>query len=51
MGIQMMLTIVVFVFAGVYADKWAGLSFPLFTVLLSLAGVGGSIYQVMKKLM
>lgn len=51
MGLQMMLTIAVFVAAGVFADRWTGMQFPLFTVLLSLAGVGGSIYMVVKKLM
>lgn len=51
MGLQMMLTIAVFVVAGVFADRWSGMHFPLFTVILSLAGVAGSIYQVVKKLM
>ncbi len=51
MGIQMLATILVFVFAGYYLDKFVGLSFPAFTILFSLAGVVGSMFIILRKLM
>jgi F0F1-type ATP synthase assembly protein I len=51
MGIQMLVTILVFVLAGYYLDKVAGLSFPIFTLLLSLLGVVGSMFIILRKLM
>jgi heme/copper-type cytochrome/quinol oxidase subunit 4 len=50
MGIQMLVTILLFVVAGNYIDKWVNLKFPLFTVLLSLAGVVGSMFIILRRL-
>jgi hypothetical protein len=51
MGTQMMLTIGLGVFAGVKLDKWLGLKFPIFTVVLSLASVFAAIYLAVKDLL
>jgi F0F1-type ATP synthase assembly protein I len=50
MGIQMLVTILLFVVAGNYIDKWVNLKFPLFTILLSLAGVVGSMFIILRRL-
>lgn len=50
MGIQMMLTILLFVLAGRWADKAIGWRIPVFTLVLSLAGVAGSMYYFIRKL-
>jgi hypothetical protein len=36
------------VFAGIYLDKWTGWKFPLFKLLLSIAGVVLAIYYAIK---
>lgn len=50
MGIQMMLTIIIFVVAGRYLDKFIGWKVPVFTLILSLTGVAGSMYYFIRKL-
>ena len=50
MGIQMLLTILIFVFAGRWADKAIGWRIPVFTLVLALAGVAGSMYYFIRRL-
>ncbi len=50
MGLQMGITIFVFAWAGVKLDEWLQLKFPIFTLVLSLAGVAGSLIYVIKSL-
>ena len=50
MGLQMGVTIFLFAYAGVKLDKWLALKFPIFTLVLALAGVAGSMYYVIKEL-
>ena len=37
-------------FMGWQIDKWLSLGFPLFTLLLSVAGIAGSLYLLIKDL-
>jgi F0F1-type ATP synthase assembly protein I len=50
MGMQMLFTILLFVLVGYYLDRWVNFKFPLFTVLLSLAGVVGSMFIILRRL-
>ena len=50
MGIQMLLTILIFVLAGRWADKAIGWRIPVLTLVLSLAGVAGSMYYFIRRL-
>ena len=45
---QMLVTIVLFAFGGFKLDEWLNIKFPVFTIILSLAGVGVSIYYAIK---
>lgn len=47
MGIEMAVIIAAGVFGGIKVDKWLNIS-PLFTILLSLAGVGIAMYVMIK---
>lgn len=47
MAIQMIVTILVFVFGGIYLDEWLG-SAPWGTVVLSLTGVAAGLYVSLK---
>ena len=47
MGIEMAVIIALGVFGGVKLDAWLHLS-PLFTIILSLAGVGIAMYVMIK---
>lgn len=47
---QMAATIFLFVYAGVKLDEWLKLKFPAFTLLLTLVGLGGSLYYMIKQL-
>jgi F0F1-type ATP synthase assembly protein I len=47
MAVQMIGIMLVFVFSGIYLDKWLEMS-PLFTVVLALAGVAGGLYSALK---
>ena len=49
MGIEMAVIIAAGVFGGIKLDKWLQLS-PLFTILLSLLGVGIAMYVMIKTL-
>lgn len=47
MAVQMIVTILVFVFAGIYLDEWLGID-PWGTVVLSLTGVAAGLYVSLK---
>lgn len=47
MAVQMIVTILVFVFGGIYLDEWLG-SEPWGTVVLSLTGVAAGLYVSLK---
>lgn len=47
MAVQMIVTILVFVFGGIYLDEWLGTD-PWLTVTLSLAGVAAGLYVSLK---
>ena len=48
---QMLAIILIGVFGGVKLDEYLNLSFPVFTVILSILSVFFSIYYVIKDLM
>ncbi|MBL7812315.1 MAG: AtpZ/AtpI family protein [Bacteroidetes bacterium] len=50
MGMQILATIVIFTLGGRYLDHWLGLKVPVFTLILSLAGVTGAIWLIIRKL-
>lgn len=50
-ALQMLAIILLSVFAGVKLDSWLKMRFPVFTIILSLAGVVIAIYQVTKDLL
>jgi F0F1-type ATP synthase assembly protein I len=50
LGLQMILTILVFVAAGYFLDQWLDWVFPVFTLVFTLAGVFGSLYTALRKL-
>lgn len=50
-ALQMLVIIGAGVFGGYKLDKWAGLKFPLFTVIFSLLGVCAAIFLVTKDLL
>lgn len=50
MGIEMGVTIALGVFGGVKLDKWLDTS-PIFTLVLSLAGVAIAMYVMIKTLL
>jgi F0F1-type ATP synthase assembly protein I len=50
LALQMIMTMLLFVAGGFYLDKWLQLGFPWFTLILTLAGVAGSLYSVIRKL-
>jgi len=47
MGIEMAVIIAMGVFGGIKLDKWLGCS-PVFTLILSLLGVGIALYVMIK---
>jgi hypothetical protein len=51
MGTQILVTILLFVFAGYKLDQWMELKFPAFTLGLSLLGVIAAIYFAVKDLL
>jgi hypothetical protein len=51
MGTQILVTIGLFVFAGVKLDQWLKIKFPAFTLTLSLLGVVAGIYFAVKDLL
>lgn len=50
LALQMIITILLFVAGGFYLDKWLKLTFPWFTLCMTLAGVFGSLYSAIRKL-
>jgi F0F1-type ATP synthase assembly protein I len=48
-GFQMIATILIALFAGIKLDKWLEMKFPLFTLILTLLGVGIAMYVVIKE--
>jgi F0F1-type ATP synthase assembly protein I len=48
LAFQMMAILLAFVYGGVLLDRWTGWSFPVFKLVLSLLGVGLSIYYAIK---
>ena len=50
MAFQMVIIIGLGVFGGIKLDDWLHMRFPLFTLVLSLAGVALSIYLMIKDL-
>jgi len=48
---QMLIIILIGVFGGIKLDDWLKLSFPVFTIILSILAVILSIYTVTKGLM
>ena len=48
-GFQMMGIILVGVYGGYYLDKKLEWNFPVFTLTLSLAGIGGAMYFLFKE--
>jgi len=51
MGTQILVTILLFVFAGYKLDQWLELKFPAFTLGLSLLGVVVGIYFAVRDLL
>lgn len=51
MAFQMLAIILLGVFGGVKLDRWLGLSFPVFTLVLSILSVSLSIYQAIRELL
>jgi F0F1-type ATP synthase assembly protein I len=50
LAVQMIVIILIGVFGGIKLDKWLKLEFPVFTVILSLAGTGLAVYYGIKDL-
>jgi hypothetical protein len=48
LAFQMMAIMLAFVFAGFKLDEWTGWKFPIFKVILSMAGVSLAIYYAIK---
>lgn len=51
MAFQMLAIILLGVFGGVKLDKWLELTFPVFTLVLSILSVALSIYQAIRELL
>ncbi len=50
MGFQMLVTIGIFVYAGLKLDEWFPNKMHAFTLCLTLFGVGASLYTFIKQL-
>jgi F0F1-type ATP synthase assembly protein I len=48
LAFQMIAFILIGVFGGIKLDQWLKMSFPVFTVVLSLAGTGFAVYYGIK---
>jgi F0F1-type ATP synthase assembly protein I len=51
LAFQMFAIIGLGVYGGVKLDQWAGMGFPLFTVLFSILSVAAAIYTAVKDLL
>jgi len=49
LAFEMMIIIVIGTGAGVIIDRWLGLKFPIFTLVLMVSSVVGAIYQAIRK--
>jgi F0F1-type ATP synthase assembly protein I len=49
-GLQFAASIILFVFAGQWLDKWLGTG-PIFLILGAFLGAGGAFYSMYRKLM
>lgn len=49
MGLQMGMTILCMAWAGVKLDQYLKLTFPIFTLVLTLASVAGVMYYFIKQ--
>ena len=47
---QMLGTILLFTFAGLKADEWMQTKIPVWTIILSLTGIGSSLYLLIRNL-
>jgi F0F1-type ATP synthase assembly protein I len=45
LGMEFAATVVAGVISGYYLDQWLGIA-PLFTLLLTLGGMGGALYRL-----
>jgi F0F1-type ATP synthase assembly protein I len=50
LAFQMMAVIALGVWGGIKLDEWTGWKFPVFTVVLSLVAIAGSIIALIKSL-
>ncbi|NVO19764.1 MAG: AtpZ/AtpI family protein [Bacteroidetes bacterium] len=50
LAFQMFAIIGIGIFAGVKLDQWLNLSFPVFTLILSILSVAAAIYSAIKDL-
>jgi len=48
--VEMIVVIIVFVYGGIWLDKKILFDFPVFTVVLSLLGVVGAIFILIKQI-
>jgi len=48
-GFQMIAIILIALYLGIKLDEWLKMQFPLFTLVLTLAGVGLAMYVVIKE--
>ena len=49
LGIQMAMTILIMTWAGSKLDKYLGMKFPLFTLILALLSSAGSLYYFIRE--
>jgi F0F1-type ATP synthase assembly protein I len=51
LGLQLLATIGLFAWAGYWLDNRLALKFPVFLLLFTFAGLGGSLYQLYRRVM
>lgn len=50
MGLQMGAIMFLFTYGGIRLDAWLKLKFPIFTIVLALAGIFAALYYIIKDL-
>ncbi|WP_025762262.1 AtpZ/AtpI family protein [Dyadobacter tibetensis] len=50
LAMQMLGTILIFTYAGVRLDRWQGHQIPGWTIVLSLTGIGASLYMLIRNM-
>lgn len=50
LAIQMLATILLFTFIGLKLDEWMQTKIPSWTIILSLTGIGSSLYMLIRNL-